>query len=119
VEQEEFGNNIAFVLYNPTKDTESFVTLMVPENARRGEYMLFTHDGMIELGNMGSILHAMNKVLKMFAAKNRLATWSPKFPEPELEPEEETPKPAKKTGRKAVRQVSLKAIGRPKLFDLA
>lgn len=100
---EEAGSNIAFVLYNPKTDQESFVTLMLPDNIRRGEYMLFTQEGIIELGRSGSIMHAMNKVLKSFAENNGLESYAPIFPEPELsDDDDEPPQRAKKTGRRAV-----------------
>jgi hypothetical protein len=100
VENDEGTLNLAFALYNSAKDSESFVTLMVPDDPLRGDYMLFTNDGVIELGATGSILAAMNKVLKQFATTNKLASFVPHFPEPE-KPKDlgKKPKGPKKSGR--------------------
>jgi hypothetical protein len=120
-------SNLSFALYNPKKDQESFVTLMIPENIRyvtrvvlcflsnrepiiltathvhnsRGEYTLFTHDGIIELGKPGSVLAAMNKVIEEFAETSNLPEWAPEFPEPDLPDEPAEPEPVK-GGRKTL-----------------
>lgn len=99
VEMDDASQNLAFALYNSVKDSESFVTLMVPDDPVKGDYMLFTNDGVIELGDAGSILGAMNKVLKSFATTNKLDKYGPRFPEPERPKRLPKAKGPKKAGR--------------------
>jgi len=77
--EEDDCDNLVFTMKADDEDTERTVTLMIPDNIERGEYMLFTNDGVVELGTLGSITSAMNRVVKEYADKIGVPP-SPVFP---------------------------------------
>lgn len=54
--------SLLITVVNPNNGRTQEVTLIVPVNLLRGEYMLWADESTIELGKAGSIMQAMNKV---------------------------------------------------------
>lgn len=75
------NDNLMFDLPNPEDGTMSSMTLIFPtESVRTGEFLLFTSDGVIEIGAPGSAIRAMAKVMDNYAEQYHLKEYKPEFP---------------------------------------
>lgn len=100
------ADNLAFAMIDKQKGTLSKCTLIIPASVRTGEFLLFTEDGVVELGATGTIFRAMAKVMENYAEQNDLGDYLPLFPKDVETPNSDTDSPepsrAKKVGRRAL-----------------
>jgi hypothetical protein len=101
------ADNLTFSMINKQQGTLSKCTLIIPASVRTGEFLLFTEDGVMELGVTGTIFRAMAKVMENYAEQNDLGDYLPIFPKDVETPNSDTDSPepsraAKKAGRRAL-----------------
>lgn len=98
-------DNLVFALYDPVNKKKSPMTLIIPDSARTGEFLLFTEDGVVELGVQGTLFRAMARVLADYAYQHELKEYQPIFPK-DIETtnsDTDSPEPEKRSGRKSGR----------------